>query len=75
MAAVSVLAGVGFTVSLPIAELAFEDAVDPQADAKAAVLVASLIAAVLGALLLRRRDTARRSDIETDSDAHGSLWR
>ncbi len=68
VAAVSVLAGVGFTVSLLIAELAFEDAPELQADAKAAVLVASLIAAVLGAVLLRRRNTARRSDVGTDAD-------
>ena len=58
--AVSVLAGVGFTVSLLIADLAFPDSPQLQDDAKAAVLAASLLAAVLGALLLRRRSRDRR---------------
>jgi Na+:H+ antiporter, NhaA family len=50
---VAVLAGIGFTVSLLVAELSFTGA---QADAaKAAVLAASVIAALLGSLTLRRR--------------------
>ncbi len=65
VAAVSVLAGVGFTVSLLIAELAFEGSPQLQADAKTAVLVASLLAAVVGAALLRRRNRARRTDDES----------
>lgn len=53
IAAVAVLGGVGFTVSLLIAELSLKG---PSADeAKAAVLVASAIAALLGAALLARR--------------------
>jgi Na+:H+ antiporter, NhaA family len=55
--AVSVLTGCGFTVSLLISELAFEDPAQAQR-MKIAVLAGSLVAAVLGALLLRRRAKA-----------------
>jgi NhaA family Na+:H+ antiporter len=52
---VAVLAGIGFTVSLLVAELSFSGA---EADAaKAAVLAASVIAALAGAALLRRGPT------------------
>ena len=54
--AVSVLAGIGFTVSLLISELAFADDHALAERDKAAVLVGSLICAVLAALLLRRRN-------------------
>ena len=47
VAGVAGLAGIGFTVSLFISELAFVDAT-LQDEAKAAVLVASLVAALLG---------------------------
>lgn len=49
---IGLLTGIGFTVSLLIAELSFDD---PQLTpaAKVAVLLASLIAAVLGAISLR----------------------
>lgn len=54
LAALGVLAGTGYTVSLLIAELAFADpAVTDRA--KAAVLAGSIVAAGLGALLLRLR--------------------
>ncbi|GAA3995005.1 Na+/H+ antiporter NhaA [Allokutzneria multivorans] len=59
MAAVSMLGGVGFTVSLLIAELAL-----PKAEAelaKAAVLVASAAAALLAAAMLIKRSRARSS--------------
>ena len=53
--AVSVVAGIGFTVSLLIGELSFEPG-SPQAEhAKAAVLLASATAAALGAVLLTWR--------------------
>lgn len=57
---VAVLAGVGFTVALLVSELAF--AADPvaQEQAKAAVLLASLLAGVLAAVSLRRRRHERR---------------
>lgn len=53
MAGVGVLAGIGFTMSLFIAELAFKDETHLVA-AKVAILVASLIAGTAGFLLLRR---------------------
>jgi NhaA family Na+:H+ antiporter len=49
---VAVLAGIGFTVSLLVAELSFTGA-DAEA-AKAGVLAASVVAALAGAALLRR---------------------
>jgi NhaA family Na+:H+ antiporter len=53
IAAVAVLGGVGFTVSLLIAELSLQGAAADEA--KAAVLIASAIAALLGSALLARR--------------------
>lgn len=53
--AVSFLAGIGFTVSMLISELSFADNPVLLAEAKAAVLVASLLAALLGSLALTRR--------------------
>jgi Na+:H+ antiporter, NhaA family len=58
MAAVSMLGGVGFTVSLLIAELSLVG-LGPVLDAaKAAVLIASAVAASIGAALLVRRGRA-----------------
>ena len=51
---VAVLAGVGFTVSLLVADLSFAGEVREQA--KTAVLAGSLVSAVVGALLLGHRD-------------------
>ncbi|GAA0936979.1 Na+/H+ antiporter NhaA [Virgisporangium aurantiacum] len=51
---VAVLGGIGYTVSLLIAELAFAD-VDAQRRAATAVLAASLAASVIAVVLLRRR--------------------
>lgn len=53
IAGVGVLAGIGFTVSLFISALAFDDPAQLDA-AKTAILVASLVAGVLGYLLLKR---------------------
>ena len=51
---VAVLAGIGFTVSLLVADLSFAG---PERDAaKTAVLAGSLVSAVLGALMLGHRD-------------------
>jgi NhaA family Na+:H+ antiporter len=47
----AMLAGIGFTISLFIAELAFEGALQEQA--KIGILAGSLVAAVLGTVLLR----------------------
>lgn len=54
MVGVAVLAGVGFTVSLLVADLSFGGEVREQA--KTAVLAGSCLAAVAGALLLGHRD-------------------
>jgi NhaA family Na+:H+ antiporter len=56
--AVSVLAGIGFTVALLIAQLAFGADVAQVERAKAAVLMASLLAALIASLLLSRRNRA-----------------
>ncbi len=62
MAAVSMLGGVGFTVSLLIAELSLADHPELLETAKAAVLVASATASVAGAALLVRRGRVRARD-------------
>lgn len=55
MAAVSMLGGVGFTVSLLIAELSLRDQPEVLDSAKAAVLLASAAASLIGAAMLVRR--------------------
>ena len=54
---VSVLAGIGFTVSLLVSDLSFSGA--ERDAAKTAVLVGSLISGVIGAVLLGHRDRTR----------------
>lgn len=54
--AVSILAGIGFTVSLLIASLAFETDDTLIELSKTAILVASLLAAVLASIALSRRN-------------------
>lgn len=70
IAGVGVLGGVGFTVSLLIAELSYTDPAH-LTDAKAAVLLASTTAAILAALVLGQRSrhykamaVRRREDAE-----------
>jgi NhaA family Na+:H+ antiporter len=55
IAAVGIVAGIGFTVSLLITELAFEGSAPLMVDAKLAVLSASLLSAVFASLALVRR--------------------
>lgn len=64
--AVASLAGIGFTVSLLIGELAF--AGDPilTDEIKAAVLIGSLIAAVIACVLLKLRDRKYRALTEAE---------
>ncbi|MDQ0992136.1 Na+/H+ antiporter NhaA [Streptomyces sp. V3I7] len=74
VAAVAVLGGVGFTVSLLIGELAFEGDAVLTDEVKAAVLTGSLIAAVCATVLLKIRDTKYRrlcADEERDDDLDG----
>ncbi|KQX62132.1 Na+/H+ antiporter NhaA [Angustibacter sp. Root456] len=63
----SLLAGIGFTVSLLIGELAFGEGSPRDDHVKAAVLAGSLLAAALAALVLRRRDRAYRRLAEADA--------
>jgi NhaA family Na+:H+ antiporter len=67
---VSLLAGIGFTVALLVAELSFGHGSEHTEGAKAAILLASVTAAVLGAVCLRwdaRR--ARSADMNLDGVA------
>jgi NhaA family Na+:H+ antiporter len=70
--AVGVLAGIGFTVSLLIGELAFEGDPVRQTSAKVGVLLGSVLAAVLAAVALTRRRRAYAAigdDADDDDDA------
>ena len=67
--AISALAGIGFTVSLLIAGLAFTEATTTD-HARAAVLLGTLIAIVLGAVLLRLRVRTQRRG--PGANNHGS---
>ncbi|MET9023854.1 Na+/H+ antiporter NhaA [Actinopolymorpha sp. NPDC004070] len=60
MLAVAALSGIGFTVSLLVADLAFSSDPAGTARVKAAVLTASLVAAAIAVLLLRLRRRARQ---------------
>ena len=53
LSGIAVLAGLGFTMSIFIANLAFEDAVNIR-DSKIAILTASLLAGLFGFFLLKR---------------------
>src|SRR6476660_9853493 len=71
---VSLLAGIGFTVSLLIGELAFGYGTPAGDDVKIGVLIGSVIAGVLAAVVLLSRNAAYRRihDIETaDADHDG----
>lgn len=70
---VGLLAGIGFTVSLLIAELSFADGSPHNADAKIAIMVASVLASVLAASVLISRNRryaqlAREEQIDTDAN-------
>lgn len=65
----AMLAGIGFTVSLLIGELAFGPGSERDEEVKIAVLAGSLIAALLAALVLRVRDRAHRRLQEAEAAA------
>ncbi|MER8005010.1 Na+/H+ antiporter NhaA [Streptomyces sp. NPDC094149] len=72
--AVATLAGIGFTVSLLIGELAFDGDAVLTDEVKAAVLTGSLIAATLATVLLKIRNAKYRRLCEAeerDEDADG----
>ncbi len=60
MLGLSLVSGVGFTVSLLIADLAFDDPSEQLDISKAGVLFGSLVAAFLAAIILKTRDRAYR---------------
>ena len=73
VAAVGVLAGIGFTVALLITELAYESDTSRLDAAKIAVLTASVIAAALAAVALRTRnrhyaEVYAREEADLDGD-------
>jgi NhaA family Na+:H+ antiporter len=66
----SLLGGIGFTVSLLIGELAFGSGSPRDAHVKAAVLAGSVISALLAAVVLRRREAVyRRLHEQENADA------
>jgi NhaA family Na+:H+ antiporter len=70
----AVLAGVGFTVSLLIGELAYGAGSERDEHVKIGVLMGSLLAALIGALILRLRNSTYRrlcEEEETDTDQDG----
>ena len=70
----SLLTGVGFTVSLLVGELAFGPGSERDDHAKLAVIVGSLVAAVLASVVLRRRNAVYRRialDDAVDGDGDG----
>jgi NhaA family Na+:H+ antiporter len=70
---VGLLCGIGFTVSLLIAELSFPDS-EHTAAAKLAILIGSFAAAILGAIMLRHdaRQTRTR-DMNLDGVDDGDV--
>ncbi|GAA4678874.1 Na+/H+ antiporter NhaA [Streptomyces chumphonensis] len=73
VAGISMLAGIGFTVSLLVTELAFDDA-ETTEHVKAAVLVASFLSAIVAAVLLKIRDKHYRriwEEENRDEDGDG----
>ena len=65
---VSLLGGIGFTMSLFIAGLAFPGAPQLNEDAKIGIFVASLLAGIAGFLVLRGFDPRRAGDAEEDEE-------
>jgi Na+:H+ antiporter, NhaA family len=69
----AMLAGIGFTVSLLIGELAYDDHSTTGERVKVAVLVGSLVAASIAAVVLRLRNRVYRrlcdaEEVDTDRD-------
>ena len=67
---VAAIAGIGFTVSLFITELAFDEASIIE-EAKVGILVASILAAAVGALILRAGPAARSDEVVTAAREDG----
>ena len=72
LAGVGLLAGIGFTVSLLVAELSFTPGSVEHDHAKVAILTASVLAALLAAIVLTARNRRYRKISERDAiDADG----
>ena len=76
---VALLAGIGFTVSLLIAELSFGDGGTTNDHAKVGILTASLTAALLSSIILRTRNRHYRTieaeeSIDTDDDGTPDVY-
>lgn len=70
----ALLTGVGFTVSLLVGELAFGEGSERDEHAKLAIILGSLLAAVLASAVLRRRNAVYRRiahEDQVDHDADG----
>ncbi|MET4061846.1 NhaA family Na+:H+ antiporter [Arthrobacter sp. UYP6] len=71
---VAVLAGIGFTVSLLVADLSFGQGTIPNDHAKVGILAASIMAAILASLVLTPRNRHYRAieaEENTDDDGDG----
>lgn len=80
VAGMAILAGIGFTVSLLIGELAFGQGSDRDDHVKVGVLVGSLLAAALASLLLRTRNRVYRrlheqEQVDDDDDGIPDVYR
>jgi NhaA family Na+:H+ antiporter len=76
---VSLIAGIGFTVALLIAQLSFALGTAQATDAKIAIFAGSLCAALLAATVLGRRARAYRvlaltEDIDRNGDGIGDVY-
>ncbi|PJI52660.1 hypothetical protein CTI14_38965 [Methylobacterium radiotolerans] len=63
LAGMSLLAGIGFTVSLLVGELAYGSSSVADDHVKIGVLVGSLVAAVLGGFVLAARSRRARAEV------------
>ena len=75
----SLLAGIGFTVSLLIGELAFGTGSEKDEHARIGILAGSFIAALLAAVVLRIRNRHYRrlcaaEEVDTDADGIPDFW-
>lgn len=77
---VAMMAGIGFTVSLLIGELAFGTASERDDHVKVGVLVGSVVAAILGSIVLRTRNRVyrrieERETADADQDGIPDVYR
>ncbi len=72
IAGAALLAGIGFTMAIFIAELAFVGAEEALLMAKTGVLIASLIAGIIGSIWLLTCKPCGLNDVAVDNDKKGS---